>query len=515
MPKLLSGVAGLSTITALSNATRYRLIGLEISTISSITLMYSIITLGDGSESSISMQPSDIIIDRCWIHGQPTGYFRRGVLFNGPRQAVINSYINDFHDNSDAQAILGCHGPGPYKIVNNYLEATGENIMFGGCDPSIDGVVPSDIEIRRNYFVKNLSWLTADPTWTIKNLYESKNSMRTLIEGNIFEHCWPDGQTGYAFILKSTNQGGSCTWCTTQHMTIRYNKISRIAAVINIAAHPEQYPVISAAHFLIEQCVFDYINISPFDGNGVNIILLGNLTDVTIRHITSVFSMNGDGTQNGQSALLLSTGSEVISELIFQDNMLMAGYWKFGISSAEGRGTGTVALDAHCSSYNVTHNVIVGVGSQNTHPPGNWLPSTVDMVGFVNYNNGTDGNYRLQSSSSYHLAATDGTDVGANIDAIEQATAGCKTGIWSTPPPPSSTSTTTPTPSSTTTTTPTPSSPSTTTTPTPSSVTPSTTSTTSSPPRFSDTSTLIVYSSLLQLAFSIILTTFLTTFIST
>jgi hypothetical protein len=329
--------------------------------------------------------------------------------------------------------------------------------------------------------------------------------MRTLIEGNIFEHCWIDGQTGYGFILKSTNQDGSCTWCTTQHMTIRYNKISRIAAVINIAAHPEQYPVVPAAHFLIEQCVFDYINIPPFGGNGVNIILQQNLTDVIIRHITSVFSMNGDDTQNGQSALLLSTGSEMISELIFQDNMLMAGYWGFGIDSAEGKGAGTAALDAHCSSYNVTHNVIVGVSAQNTHPPGNWLPSTVDMVGFVNYNNGTDGNYRLQSSSPYHLAATDGTDVGANIDAIEQATAGCKTGIWSTPPPPplpSSTSpSTTTTPSSSSSSSSSPS-----TTPTPSST--SVTSTTSSPPRSSDTSTLIIYSSLLQLALGIILITF-------
>ena len=44
------------------------------------------------------------------------------------------------------------------KIINNYFEGTGENILFGGADPRIDGLVPSDIEIRRNHFTKPTSW---------------------------------------------------------------------------------------------------------------------------------------------------------------------------------------------------------------------------------------------------------------------------------------------------------------------------------------------------------------------
>ena len=31
---------------------------------------------------------------------------------------------------------MGWNGPGPFLIENNYLEAAGENIMFGGNDPS-------------------------------------------------------------------------------------------------------------------------------------------------------------------------------------------------------------------------------------------------------------------------------------------------------------------------------------------------------------------------------------------
>ena len=43
--------------------------------------------------------------------------------------------------------------------------------------------MPSDIEIRRNYVFKPLSWKVGDPTyagkhWTVKNLLELKNAKR-------------------------------------------------------------------------------------------------------------------------------------------------------------------------------------------------------------------------------------------------------------------------------------------------------------------------------------------------
>ena len=57
--------------------------------------------------------------------------------------------------------------------------------MFGGSDPVISGVIPSDIEFRRNHFFKPTSW---KGKWMIKNLIEIKSAQRVLIEGNIFEN---------------------------------------------------------------------------------------------------------------------------------------------------------------------------------------------------------------------------------------------------------------------------------------------------------------------------------------
>jgi hypothetical protein len=42
----------------------------------------------------------------------------------------------------------------------------------------------------------------------------------------------------------------------------------------------------------------------------------------------------------------------------------------------------------------------------------------------VNYNDGNGGNYRLLSSSLAKGAASDGTDVGADVDAVLAAVSG-------------------------------------------------------------------------------------------
>ena len=49
-------------------------------------------------------------------------------------------------------------GPARCVIENNYLEATGENVLFGGADPAIPGLVTEDVIVRRNYVTRPMSW---------------------------------------------------------------------------------------------------------------------------------------------------------------------------------------------------------------------------------------------------------------------------------------------------------------------------------------------------------------------
>src|SRR5262249_5091257 len=147
---------------------------------------------------------------------------RRGVALNSASTAITDCYISDIHElGADSQAVCGWNGPGPFKIANNYLEAAGENLMFGGADPHVPGLIPSDIEVRGNHLRKPLSWWPGDASyggraWTVKNLLELKNAQRVVIEGNLLENCWADAQVGYALLLKSVNQEGGAPWSVTQ-----------------------------------------------------------------------------------------------------------------------------------------------------------------------------------------------------------------------------------------------------------------------------------------------------------
>ena len=98
----------------------------------------TLLEFGTASETTVDAEPSDIIVDRSYVHGIDGAATRRGIALNGRRMAVIDSYLENFHDpDNDSQAIAGWNGPGPFRIVNNFLEAAGENIMFGGGDPAI------------------------------------------------------------------------------------------------------------------------------------------------------------------------------------------------------------------------------------------------------------------------------------------------------------------------------------------------------------------------------------------
>jgi hypothetical protein len=112
--------------------------------------------------------PHHIVFDRVYVHGHPTKGQKRGIALNGGSTSILNSYIADVKAaNADSQAIGGWNGKGPYQIINNYVEGSGENIMFGGAAPAISGLIPSDIVISGNHIVKPTSWrnpVLAPPT---------------------------------------------------------------------------------------------------------------------------------------------------------------------------------------------------------------------------------------------------------------------------------------------------------------------------------------------------------------
>jgi len=81
-------------------------------------------------------------------------------------------------------------------------------------------------------------------------------------------------------------------------------------------------------------------------------------------------------------------------------------------------------LDRCWTQYRFDHNVIMNASPSHKYPQGNWTTGGGAQVGFVNWNNGTNGDYRLSPKSRYKNKASDEKDPGADVDAIIQATSG-------------------------------------------------------------------------------------------
>jgi hypothetical protein len=266
LPKLASPTV-LPTLSAASGAERWRFIGVEVTTAPSVTSSQSLIVLGDGSPST---QPRNLIFDRTYIHGTPTLDVRRCVALNSDSTSVIDSYVSDCHSlGFDTQALLGWNGNGPFKIVNNYLEASTEVVGFGGADPSIPNLVPSDIEIRGNHITRPMSWKGGP--WMIKNLLEFKSARRVVISGNVLENSWAQAQLGWAFVIWSVNQSGTCTWCVVSDMLIENNLVRNVAAGFQLT---ERYGVaVPMNHIAIRNNLFLGVDNPNIVGGGYGFLI--------------------------------------------------------------------------------------------------------------------------------------------------------------------------------------------------------------------------------------------------
>ena len=426
MPRIVSPNTA-PAITSELGAHHYRFVGIEITTAwASTSLTHTnVIKLGydlfGNATTSVAQLPTDIIFDRCYIHGTPTGNVRRGIFMNGIRTAVIDSYLADFHEvGADSQAVLVTNSPGPFKIVNNHLEGAGENVMFGGADPSIIDLVPSDAEIVGNHVTKPLAWRGS--AWTIKNLLELKNARRLLIQGNVFENNWAAAQDGAAIVLKSVNQDGGAPWSVTEDVTFVRNIVRHSASGIRISGRGDGFSAGQTARILIRDNLLQDIDGSRWGGYGCPFSLYNDIFALIVDHNTA----DGAGI-----FLIIADGLPPEVGFVFRNNIGPRN--DYGIKGG-GTGEGLPTLQAYFPLYVVEGNAIVG-GSASYYPPGNFFPSTMDAVGFVDL---AAGDYRLAPSSPYKNSASDGTDIGADIDAVNAATAGVSTAA-STPdtPPPS------------------------------------------------------------------------------
>jgi cellulose synthase/poly-beta-1,6-N-acetylglucosamine synthase-like glycosyltransferase len=369
MPRLVA--ASGSVFEAAAGAHHYRLVGLEISPADGVYLN-TLVQLG-ADEKTIAAQPHHIVVERSYLHGDSVKGARRGVALNSRHSAVVDSRLADFKEvGADSQAISGWNGAGPFLIENNYLEAAGENIMFGGADPATPDLVPADITIVRNHMAKPLRWKKGDPgyegtDWAVKNLFELKNARRVLVEGNVLEYNWPHAQNGFAILFTVRNQDGGAPWSVIEDVIFVNNIVRHVAGGINMLGRDDIQQSQQTSRISISNNLF--VDVGGEWGNGRLFQLLDGTHGVTIDHNTAL--------QTG--SLLFGGDHAPHTGFVFQNNI--APHNEHGISGS-GTSPGTQTLARYFPRAVVRGNVIIG-GSDGQYPTGNTFARSAEDAGIA------------------------------------------------------------------------------------------------------------------------------------
>ena len=338
--------------------------------------------------------PHDLVIDRCYIHGDATAGQKRGIALNSAATTISNSlHLRHQVAEEDSQAIAIWNGPGPFTIVNNYLEASGENFMIGGADPSIPGLVPADISFRQNHVAKQPAW--RGQQWTIKNLIELKIGQRIVVDRNVIEYSWVAAQNGYAFVVTPVNQNGGAPWTVVQHVQITNNIVRHVASGVIVLGHGANTSTVTNDVVFRNNLFFD-ISAARWGGSGWLLTSLGG-ANIVFDHNT-VFT-------DGTSVVLADTAP--VSGFVFTNNIIPDNAWAvMGSGSAPGNST----LAMYFPGATFAGNVLIG-SSAGLYPPGNYFPPTVNAVGFANP---AGGDCRLLPTSPYANAAIGGGAIGCS-----------------------------------------------------------------------------------------------------
>jgi hypothetical protein len=419
------------------------------------------------STVTVAALPQNITFDRVLVHPapcQPSGYCNyvaRGFELDAVNGTVMYSNIWDIvNPYQDAQAIGMQNTTGPYLIAGNYLEATGENVITNtsctGAGYAGSGIpdcpVPSDGTVRLNHFIKQIAWQTlpagcngtpGNQCYDVKNQLEWKHGQRVLVDSNIFDTTFLEGQSEFVIMnclwtgpyvcndVTITNNlfehgpdvfvlGGNGTTQTGQRILLRNNMgydidgAWAVAGTYGLFGQFQNTGSLTIDHNTL-------LNQPPTYMTGISLSDAPPSTDTSFQYTNNLIyaPFFADGMDQGQAIAALP--SPVLGQDVF------VGDWWPNLNAWGG--LATPAYPAGIFTATSTATPVAGQPACNydNKPIAQCWPldwATVGLVDFPGASLGTDlPGMALSPSSPYHEAGTDGMDIGANISAVLAAIA--------------------------------------------------------------------------------------------
>ena len=408
MPKLTTYSSSETTLTIQQGTSRYRFCGIEIASdyASRSGTQSSVVSIGVGG----SGEASEIVFDRCYIHGTATGNNQNGVyIYNVDKCAIARSYLDEFHvEGNQSRGIYMYSSCKRVIVYDNYIASAGIGVLVGGTTTT----VPEDIVVRGNNIYKYHKWKTghADDdgiNWQVLHHIAIQAVTRLLCECNVCEQTWADDSSGWVFVISSSNGAIS-------DVTIRRNIAREFGgmAIIFGISNPLTDVLFDNNLCFDQNVATTYaIQIQAASGNFPGLLRIRNNTMLASASSGWIWLSGTHGSDENE-----------IADLEVYDNIATAGTYEI-YSNTLGNGQDGPAY--YCASHLFDTNVMIGGSSliQSVDDGDDWTnfsyPATNSSVGFVDTTfDNVPSDYALDSGSAYHNAGTDGTDIGCDISQL-------------------------------------------------------------------------------------------------
>jgi hypothetical protein len=404
---------GSAALRTNNRASHYRVVGVAFE--ANVGGSGEVILLGSDAQTSLTDVPHHIELDRILIIGDQSIGQRRGIQLNASTVSIVNSDIRDIKDeDQESQGIAGWNTPGPILIKNNYIEAAGENILFGGAHINIPNVVPSDITIEDNVLTKDVNW--RGRSWIVKNSLELKNARRVMVRGNIIEYTWAAAQNGYAIVLTPRNSSGRTPWVVVEDVQFLNNIIRHSGSVFNLLGHDDTAETKQLARVLIKDNLVYGISSGTWGGTGTFVQMGGEPRDITIDHNTVMHTGNIITFYSG--VYVNSSGARVtggpVRGFVYTNNL--SRHNTYGIFGS-GKSAGNASLTYYAPGAIVRRNVMASdTNLASRYPADNQFPPFASFM--ANFIDPDHRDYHLVLSSAFIDAGLDGKDLGCAVELI-------------------------------------------------------------------------------------------------
>jgi hypothetical protein len=395
-------------------------------------------TTGNGVYTVATM-PRYVIIEQCRIWNPYDAAAWTTGCRNGIEPGMEFGYITDNQitgivgNGTENKGLNTSNGIGKLCVTNNAIEASTENIMWGGSTQQGDNpnCACADIHISRNYLYRRAEWMVFSATAFVyrnhKNFMEHKKGERVCWERN---ECVGHSGIGQAQCVNIKHAGVGTSdvgLVRTRNIVIRYNRFKNGAAPIAISTSTNATYTPNGT----ERVEF-YGNLwqdqhAQFVNTTLNRNLLADIatnvkviTDVYVHHNTMSVRHN-----HCVFAGNLTSNAGALPNFRWMNNVDFSPTHNYGGFQMNNSVAGVTALNnvAGVNNWIVAGNVGINAGAPVfSGVPGNYVVS----AGSLAFVDAAGGNYTLVDYSAY--PATDGGAPGVPFAHLTTMLTGVLTG---------------------------------------------------------------------------------------